>query len=68
MQFKLKELRTENKLTTQQMADKLSISKGYYSQLENYKRKLSYKLAYDISKIFNLKPDDIFYEDFKKRK
>ncbi len=68
MQYKLKELRNEYKYTSKQMADMLNISKGFYSQIENYKRKLSYQLAVEIAKIFKLKPDDIFYNDFKKKK
>ena len=47
------------------MADKLGISKAFYSQLENRTRRLSYDMAIKISKIFNSKPDKIFYEDSK---
>ena len=61
---KLKKLRTKNKFTYQIMGDKLNVSKTFYWQLENNKRKLSYKMAFDIAKIFGLKPDDIFYEEY----
>ena len=62
---KLKNIRNNNKLTCQDIADKLNISKCFYWQIENDKRKLSYEMAVKIAKIFNKKPDDIFYEDYK---
>ena len=61
---KLKELRTKNGLSCDAIAKQLKISKVYYWQLENKKRRLFYSQAIEIAKIFNLKPDDIFYEDF----
>lgn len=63
---KLRELRKKNGYTHQQMGDMLNISKIYYWQIENDKRRLYYEMAVRISKIFNLKPDDIFYEELKK--
>ena len=63
MYKKLKELRQKNRYTTQIMADKLGISKAFYCQIENGVRRLSYDMAVRISKIFNLKPDTIFYKD-----
>lgn len=62
---KLKELRKSNNLTSKNMAEKLCISKAFYSQIENRTRRLSYDMAIKISAIFNSKPDKIFYEDFK---
>ena len=62
---KLKNIRKNNKLTCQDIADRLNISKCFYWQIENDKRKLSYEMAIKIAKIFNKKPDDIFYEDYK---
>ena len=47
------------------MAIKLGISKPFYWQIENGKRNLSYKMAVKIASIFKMKPDDIFYKDFK---
>ena len=61
----LKKLRKRNNLTSKDMSDKLGISKAFYSQLENRTRRLSYDMAVKISKIFNSKPDKIFYEDSK---
>lgn len=64
---KLKTLRTENKFSCMKMAELLNISSVYYWQLENKKRNLSYSMAFKISSVFNLKPDDIFYEEFKSK-
>ena len=61
----LKELRKAKNLTSKQMAEKLGISKAFYSHIENRTRRLSYDMAIKISKIFNSKPDKIFYEDSK---
>ena len=47
------------------MADILKISKTYYWQLENNKRRMSYEMAVKIADIFKLKPDDLFYYEFK---
>ena len=65
---KLSELRTQNKYTHKYMAEQLNISKPFYWQLENNKRKLSYARAVQIAAIFGLKPDDIFYDEFKEKK
>lgn len=61
---KLKELRKSKKLTHQTMANILNISKPFYWQLENGKRRLSYDMAVKISKILDTKPDDLFYQEF----
>ena len=63
---KLKELRRKYNYTCDDMAKMLHISKPYYWQLENKKRRLFYDTATRIALIFDLKPDDIFYEEFKK--
>ena len=63
MYNKLRKIRNKKKLTTREMAEKLSISKPFYCQIENRSRRLSYDMAVKISKIFKLKPDDIFYDD-----
>lgn len=64
---KLKVERIKNKLTHQEMALRLGLSKSYYWQLENRKRNLSYAMAVRISNIFKLKPDDLFYDEFKSK-
>nr|WP_272514022.1 helix-turn-helix transcriptional regulator [Bacillus cereus] len=59
---KLKEIRMVNKMSLQNVADLIGISKPYYWQIENGKRRLTYDLAVKISGVFNLTPDDIFLE------
>jgi putative transcriptional regulator len=48
------------------MAKLLKISKTYYWQLENNKRRISYDRAVKIAAIFDLKPDEIFYAEVRK--
>lgn len=67
MSLKLKELRIKNGLTAKEMAEKLDISRAFYSQIENDKRTLSYKMAVSISQILKAKPDDIFYKEYMKK-
>lgn len=66
MNKKLKKIRTEKGITSEQMAKKLGISKPFYSQIENGRRRLSYDMALRIGKILKMKPDELFYEDHKK--
>lgn len=58
---KLKKIRSKNNITIKEMANLVGISYTYYWQIENKERNLYYHLAIKIAKIFNLKPDDIFY-------
>ncbi|MBM0064972.1 helix-turn-helix transcriptional regulator [Bacillus gibsonii] len=60
MRERLKEVRLNNRMTLQEMADQLGVSKPYYWQIENGERRLYYDLAVSIAAIFNMKPDDIF--------
>ena len=60
---KLKWMRKRNGLTCADMADKLNISKPFYWQIENGRRRLSYIMAIKIASIFHCKPDDLFYDD-----
>lgn len=64
----LKNYRIKNNLSYKNMGDKLGISKTFYWQIENDKRRLSYDRAIEIAKIFNLTPDELFYNDMKKLK
>lgn len=59
---KLKKLRIQNQISYEDMAKKLEISKCYYWQIEHKRRRLYYDMALKIANIFNLKPDDLFYE------
>lgn len=60
---KLKELRIKNNYTNDEMAQMLGITKPFYWLIENNQRRLYYFMAVKIANIFNMKPDDIFYED-----
>jgi putative transcriptional regulator len=60
---KLKNIREKNSISYEDMAKKLGISKSFYWQLENRKRRLYYDMAKKIAKVFKVKPDDLFYED-----
>lgn len=66
MNSKLKKIRENYHYTSKYMSDLLGISKPFYSQIENGRRRLSYDMAVKISKIFNMKPDELFYDDHKK--
>ena len=63
MYKKLREMRIKNKYTTQAMADKIGISKSFYSKIETGSRRLTYSMAIRIADVFKRKPDTIFYED-----
>ncbi len=59
---KLKKLREKKGLSYKTMAQKIGISKCYYWQIENKKRRLYYDMAIKIADVFHLKPDSVFYE------
>lgn len=63
--IKLEKERLKNNLSYLDMANKLNISKAYYWQIENGNRNLYYKMAKNIAKIFNMMPDELFYDDLK---
>ena len=68
MNSKLKKLRLKNNYTSKDIADILGISKPFYSQIENGRRRLTYDMAVRIASIFKMKPDELFYEDHKRVK
>ena len=61
---KLREYRIKNNFSYEFMAYLLNISKTFYWQIENDKKRLSYDLAIKISDVFHLTPDELFYDDF----
>lgn len=63
---KLKEKRYSKEITTKEISEHLGISKAFYCQIENGKRRLSYEMAIKIANFFNVKPDSLFYEDVNK--
>lgn len=63
MRMKLKYTRLQSGKTYQQVANEVGISKEYYWQIENGRRRLYYDLAVKIANVFNKKPDDLFLPD-----
>ncbi len=64
---KLQKLRKKEGYSLQDMADKLGVCRAFYWQLEHRKRRMTYDRAIEIANIFHMRPDDIFYEEFKKK-
>ena len=60
---KLKDLRKKMGFTCAQMAEKLNMCTAYYWQIENNQRGLYYQTAKKIAAIFNLKPDDLYFDE-----
>lgn len=60
---KLKHIREQSGKNYQEVADEIGVSKPYYWQIENGKRRLSYELAVKIASVFGKKPDEIFLLD-----
>lgn len=63
MYRKLKKIRIKNNMTLVEVANRVGISKAFYCQLENGKRRLLYETAIKIAMVFNVKPDYLFYND-----
>lgn len=63
---KLKKLRIKHNYSCSDMGNFLNISKAFYWQIENKRRRLTYMMALKIADIFDLKPDELFYEEAKK--
>lgn len=60
---KLKTSRSSRGFTTSTMARSLHISKTMYIYIEKGTRRLSYDLALEISEIFGMTPDELFWDD-----
>ena len=56
-------MRKERGLNLDTIAKKLNVSKAYLSMIETGKRSLDYKMAISMANIFDVKPDDIFFDD-----
>jgi len=61
---KLRQIRKEKNITSKEMAKRLNISRAFYCQIENRSRRLTYEMAVKIARVFKMKPDKIFYDDF----
>lgn len=60
---KLEKLRKEKGYTCKQMGEMLHLCTAFYWQIENGQRGLYYSTAKKIANIFNLKPDELFYDE-----
>lgn len=60
---KLKNERIRHNMTCNDIAKIVGISPAYYSQIENKSRRLYYFMAIKIAKVFNMTPDELFYDD-----
>ena len=60
---KLKNERIRHHMSCNDVAKIVGISPAYYSQIENKSRRLYYFMAVKIAKVFNMTPDELFYDD-----
>ena len=60
MQTKIQQLRKERKITQQELADALGVTRQTIISLENGKYKASLVLAHKTAQFFNLSIEDIF--------
>ena len=63
MKTRIKELRARHNFTQEDLAKKVNVRRETIVFLEKGKYNPSLKLAYDISKIFNLKIEELFLFD-----
>ena len=60
---KLRELRARYRLTQEELAKKVGVTRQTIIAIENGKYLPSLKLAFKLAKAFNMKIDDIFYPE-----
>lgn len=60
MRKKLKDERKKQKLTQQELANKVGISRVHYTQIENNSKNPSLSVALSIKKVLNYAGDDLF--------
>ncbi len=60
MKTRIKELRAKHDLTQEDLAKKVNVRRETIVFLEKGKYNPSLQLAYEVSKVFNLKIEDIF--------
>jgi putative transcriptional regulator len=61
MNNKLRDIRLEQKLTQQDLADQLLVSRQTVISIESGKYSPSLELAFKISKLFEINIEDIFF-------
>lgn len=62
----LEKMRKKQGITIVELAKRLGKTSQYIWDIEDGRRNLSYKMAFEIALILDVKPDDLFLEDFKK--
>ena len=55
---RIKSLRKENKMSQEELASKLGISRSYFSKIENGQRGLSIEIMQKLCKVFNMSMDE----------
>lgn len=55
---RIKNLRKENKMSQEELASKLGISRSYFSKIENGQRGLSIEIMQKLCKVFNMSMDE----------
>lgn len=63
MMHVLKEHRLSKNYSCEAMARKLEISKTYYWQIEQGKRRITYDMATKMAEVFKTTPDALLYDD-----
>lgn len=60
MNNRIKELRKQNKITQESLAEALSVTRQTIISLENGKYNASLQLAYKLAKFFGVRIEDVF--------
>lgn len=60
MKNRLKQLRSENKLTQEQLAEKVNVSRQSIIAIESGRYNPSLELAYKIAQVFDMTIEDVF--------
>ena len=60
--------RKNRKISLDELAQQLGVSKSYLSLIEKGSRKLSYDLAVRIASCLETTPDELFFDDHKIRR
>lgn len=69
MKNRLEEIRKENEITQEELANALEVSRQTVGSLENGRYNPSIMLAFKIARLFNLSIEDVFiYEEEKNEK
>ena len=66
MKTRIKELRAKHNLTQEDLAKKVNVRRETIVFLEKGKYNPSLQLAYDVSKVFNLRIEEVFVFDDSK--